>query len=159
MEDYKSEMKEKEIRIDIVRKGHNPYHHSFCYPKSTKFIFKILENRPLRGQRPSSGTPEKSPCPHPYISPLESCPSYILGTRSTRTPSHHKEPGAPGRHHTTRSTRTPSHHKDPGAPGRHPTTRTQEHSDAITPQVPRSTQTPLQHKPHAGTQEHRTPLD
>ncbi|KAL6055156.1 hypothetical protein STEG23_028162 [Scotinomys teguina] len=81
------------------------------------------------------------------------------GTRSTRTPSHHKEPGAPGRHHTTRSTRTPSHHKDPGAPRRHTTTRTQEHSDAITPQVPRSTQTPLQHKPHAGTQEHWTPLD
>ncbi|KAL6094089.1 hypothetical protein STEG23_034615 [Scotinomys teguina] len=59
----------------------------------------------------------------------------------------------------TRSTRTPSYHKDPGAPGRLHTTRTQEHSDAITPQVPRSTQTPLQHKPHAGTQEHQTPLD
>ncbi|KAL6087089.1 hypothetical protein STEG23_006946, partial [Scotinomys teguina] len=59
----------------------------------------------------------------------------------------------------TRSTQTPSYHKDPGAPGRLHTTRTQEHSDAITPQVPRSTQTPLQHKPHAGTQEHQTPLD
>ncbi|KAL6055375.1 hypothetical protein STEG23_016955 [Scotinomys teguina] len=59
----------------------------------------------------------------------------------------------------SRSTRTPSHHKEPGAPGRLHTTRTQEHSDAITPQVPRSTQTPLQHKPQAGTQEHQTPLD
>ncbi|KAL6045008.1 hypothetical protein STEG23_012821 [Scotinomys teguina] len=37
--------------------------------------------------------------------------------------------------------------------------RTQEHPDAITPQGPRSTQTPLQHKPPTGTQEHRTPLD
>ncbi|KAL6060998.1 hypothetical protein STEG23_003354 [Scotinomys teguina] len=33
-------------------------------------------------------------------------------------------------------------------------TRTQEHPDAITPQGPRSTQTPLQHKPPPGTQEH-----
>ncbi|KAL6092670.1 hypothetical protein STEG23_038225 [Scotinomys teguina] len=32
--------------------------------------------------------------------------------------------------------------------------RTQEHPDAITPQGPRSTQTPLQHKPPPGTQEH-----
>ncbi|KAL6081955.1 hypothetical protein STEG23_002209 [Scotinomys teguina] len=31
---------------------------------------------------------------------------------------------------------------------------TQEHPDAITPQGPRSTQTPLQHKPPPGTQEH-----
>ncbi|KAL6065796.1 hypothetical protein STEG23_019501 [Scotinomys teguina] len=45
-----------------------------------------------------------------------------------------------------RSTRTPSHHKDPGAPGRHHTTRTQEHPDAITPQGPRSTRTPSHHK-------------
>ncbi|KAL6050076.1 hypothetical protein STEG23_036819 [Scotinomys teguina] len=33
------------------------------------------------------------------------------------------------------------------------------HLDAITPQGPRNTQTPLQHKPHTGTQEHQTPLD
>ncbi|KAL6093532.1 hypothetical protein STEG23_036907 [Scotinomys teguina] len=45
---------------------------------------------PLRGQRPSSGTPEKSPRPHQYVSLLESCPSYTLGPRSTRTPSHRK---------------------------------------------------------------------
>ncbi|KAL6085788.1 hypothetical protein STEG23_027248 [Scotinomys teguina] len=32
--------------------------------------------------------------------------------------------------------------------------RTQEHRDTITPQGPRSTQTPLQHKPPPGTQEH-----
>ncbi|KAL6074363.1 hypothetical protein STEG23_012113 [Scotinomys teguina] len=32
--------------------------------------------------------------------------------------------------------------------------RTQEHPDAIIPQGPRSTQTPLQHKPPPGTQEH-----
>ncbi|KAL6049824.1 hypothetical protein STEG23_009927 [Scotinomys teguina] len=93
---------------------------------------------PCAASDPAPGTPEKSPCPHHYISPLESCPSYTLGPRSTQTPSHHKDPGAPGHHHTT---------------------RTQEHPDAITPQGPRSTQTPLQHKPHAGTQEHRTPLD
>ncbi|KAL6093940.1 hypothetical protein STEG23_020344 [Scotinomys teguina] len=49
---------------------------------------------PLRGQRPSSGTPEKSPRPHQYVSLLESCPSYTLGPRSTRTPSHRKV-GAP----------------------------------------------------------------
>ncbi|KAL6084952.1 hypothetical protein STEG23_028300 [Scotinomys teguina] len=73
------------------------------------------------------------------------------GPRSTRTPSHRKDPGAPGRHHTTRtqehpdaitpqgprSTRTPSHHKDPGAPGRHHTTRTQEHPDTFTTQATR----------------------
>ncbi|KAL6081117.1 hypothetical protein STEG23_032808 [Scotinomys teguina] len=95
-------------------------------------------NDRLRGQRPSSSTPEKSPGPHHHVSPIESCPRYTLGPRSTRTPSHHKDPGAPGHHHTT---------------------RTQEHLDAITPQGPRNTQTPLQHKPHAGTQEHQTPLD
>ncbi|KAL6039526.1 hypothetical protein STEG23_002333 [Scotinomys teguina] len=36
-----------------------------------------------------------------------------------------------------RSTRTPSHHKDPGAPGRHHTTRTQEHPDTFTTQATR----------------------
>ncbi|KAL6040395.1 hypothetical protein STEG23_015176 [Scotinomys teguina] len=75
----------------------------------------------LRGQQPSSGTPEKSPCPHHYVSLLESCPSYTLGPRSTRTPSHHKDPGAPG----PRSTR------------RHHTTRTQEHPDTFTTQATR----------------------
>ncbi|KAL6082229.1 hypothetical protein STEG23_025389 [Scotinomys teguina] len=73
------------------------------------------------------------------------------GPRSTRTPSHRKDPGAPGRHHTARtqehldaitpqgprSTRTPSHHKDPGAPGHHHTTRTQEHPDTFTTQATR----------------------
>ncbi|KAL6086102.1 hypothetical protein STEG23_012699, partial [Scotinomys teguina] len=34
-----------------------------------------------------------------------------------------------------RSTRTPSHHKDPGAPRRHHTTRTQEHPDTFTTQA------------------------
>ncbi|KAL6085117.1 hypothetical protein STEG23_036048 [Scotinomys teguina] len=77
-----------------------------------------LRKSPLCGQRPSSGTPEKSP----YVSPLESCPSYILGPRSTRTPSHHKDPGAPGRHHTTRTQEHPDTFTtkttrwDPGAP-------------------------------------------
>ncbi|KAL6085210.1 hypothetical protein STEG23_038239 [Scotinomys teguina] len=76
----------------------------------------------MRGQRPSSGTPEKSPCPHHYVSPLESCPSYTLGTRSTQTPSHHKDPGAPGRHHTTRNQEHPDTFTtqatcwDPGTP-------------------------------------------
>ncbi|KAL6093605.1 hypothetical protein STEG23_031949 [Scotinomys teguina] len=45
-----------------------------------------------------------------------------------------------------RSTRTPSHRKDPGAPGRHHTARTQEHPDAVTPQGPKSTRTPSHHK-------------
>ncbi|KAL6081134.1 hypothetical protein STEG23_032825 [Scotinomys teguina] len=36
-----------------------------------------------------------------------------------------------------RSTRTPSHHKDPGAPRRHHTTRTQEHPDTFTTQATR----------------------
>ncbi|KAL6033646.1 hypothetical protein STEG23_009748 [Scotinomys teguina] len=36
-----------------------------------------------------------------------------------------------------RSTRTPSHHKDPGAPGRHHTTRSQEHPDTFTTQATR----------------------
>ncbi|KAL6045175.1 hypothetical protein STEG23_013866 [Scotinomys teguina] len=119
----------------IPRQGHGPDIQKTIEEKSPQIKKRY---RALRGQRPSSGTREKSPCPHPYVSPLESCPSYILGTRSTRMPSHRKDPGAPGRHHTT---------------------RTQEHPDAITPQGPRSTQTPLQHKPHAGTQEHRTPLE
>ncbi|KAL6036264.1 hypothetical protein STEG23_024000, partial [Scotinomys teguina] len=36
-----------------------------------------------------------------------------------------------------RSTRKPSHHKDPGAPGRHHTTRSQEHPDTFTTQAMR----------------------
>ncbi|KAL6081484.1 hypothetical protein STEG23_031701 [Scotinomys teguina] len=52
--------------------------------------FFTTPDRDNDSQQPSSGIPEKSPCPHHYISPLESCPSYTLGPRSTRTPSHHK---------------------------------------------------------------------
>ncbi|KAL6041188.1 hypothetical protein STEG23_022894 [Scotinomys teguina] len=120
---------------------------------------------PLRGQRPSSGTPEKSPRPHQYVSPLESCPSYTLGPRSTRTPSHRKLPQIHPRTQEhpdaitpqgPRSTRTPSHRKDPGAPGRHHTARTQEHPDAITPQGPRSTWTPSHHKDPGAPGRHHT---
>ncbi|KAL6039637.1 hypothetical protein STEG23_012564, partial [Scotinomys teguina] len=71
--------------------SHIDVHGPSCrYPD---FVFKKSDACPLRGQRPSSGTPEKSPCPHPYESPLESCPSYTLGPRSTRTPSYHKHFG------------------------------------------------------------------
>ncbi|KAL6086033.1 hypothetical protein STEG23_028641 [Scotinomys teguina] len=138
--------------------------------KETNLIFVVGNSGPLTAEEHEKlvhFAEEK------HIPPENIQDVLATGTRSTRTPSHHKEPGAPGRHHTTRnqehpdaitpqgtrSTWTPSHHKDSGAPRRHTTTRTQEHSDAITPQVPRSTQTPLQHKPHAGTQEHWTPLD
>ncbi|KAL6087901.1 hypothetical protein STEG23_014037, partial [Scotinomys teguina] len=79
--------------------------------------------------RPSSGTPENSPCPHPYLSSLESCPSHSLGPRSTRMPLNRKDPGAP----------TPFDQKDPGAPRRHWTRRTQEYPDDSGPRGPRST--------------------
>ncbi|KAL6037613.1 hypothetical protein STEG23_028984 [Scotinomys teguina] len=88
---------------------------------------------PLRGQRSSSGTPENAPCPHPYLSPLESCPSHLLGSRSTRTPLHHKSP--PGTHEHPnaiglegpRSTQTPLDQEDPGVTKRYWTKRTQEY--------------------------------
>ncbi|KAL6090354.1 hypothetical protein STEG23_021791 [Scotinomys teguina] len=71
-----------------------------------------------------------------YLSPLESRPSHLLGPRSTRTPSHHKEehpdaitPQGP------RSTQTPLQHKPPAG--------TQEHPDAIGLEGQRSTQTTL----------------
>ncbi|KAL6032927.1 hypothetical protein STEG23_010916 [Scotinomys teguina] len=162
------QMNEKLWRVDSTMLENHTVQYS--HNLNEKSQDKKINKSPLRGQRPSSDTPEKSPCPHHYVSPLESCPSYTLGPRSTRTPSHHKDPGAPGRHHTTRtqkhpdaitpqgprSTRTPSHHKDPGAPGRHHTTRTQKHPDAITPQGPRSTRTPSHHKDPGAPGRHHT---
>ncbi|KAL6081751.1 hypothetical protein STEG23_016833 [Scotinomys teguina] len=86
-------------------------------------------------QRPSSSTPEKSPCPHRYLSPLESRPSHLLGPRSTRTPSQYKEHPDAITPQGPRSTETPLQHKPPAG--------TQEHPDAIGLEGQRSTQTTL----------------
>ncbi|KAL6034879.1 hypothetical protein STEG23_037405 [Scotinomys teguina] len=77
--------------------------------------------------------PENSPCPHPYLSSLESCPSHLLGPRSTRTPLHHKSPPGTQEHldaiglEGPRSTQTPLDQEDPGVTKRYWTKRTQEY--------------------------------
>ncbi|KAL6091029.1 hypothetical protein STEG23_028417 [Scotinomys teguina] len=105
-------------------------HCAMNFPLSTAFIV----SHKFR-QRSSSSTPEKSPCPHAYLSPLESRPSHLLGPRSTWTPSHHKEHPDAITPQGPRSTQTPLQHKPPAG--------TQEHPDAIGLEGQRSTQTTL----------------
>ncbi|KAL6085336.1 hypothetical protein STEG23_030569 [Scotinomys teguina] len=59
------------------------------------------------GQRPSSGTPENSPCPHPYLSPLEERPQSLPRTQE------HPDAIGPG---GPRSTQTLLDQEDPEAP-------------------------------------------
>ncbi|KAL6035152.1 hypothetical protein STEG23_033922 [Scotinomys teguina] len=97
------------------------------------------------GQPSSSGTPEKSPCPHPYLSPLERCPSYPLGPRSTQLPLDQKDPGAPRRHWTKRTQVQPD---DIGPRGPRST------PDVIGPGGPRSTHNPLDQKDPGAPKQH-----